>query len=117
MLSKLNLNKNLANINWKQWAVVLFAFGICSSAMAQDFNIPFITNIGCAIVKYMKGPLAIIIFVVVLISTLVIGLIAKMDWGRIVALSVTFGIITAIGGFLANNEYIRQSIGLVSCLM
>ncbi|EKD97326.1 MAG: hypothetical protein ACD_23C00967G0002 [uncultured bacterium] len=85
-------------------------------AMAQSFDIPFITQFGCSVVKWMKGPLAILIFVVVVIATLVIGMISKMDWSRIISVCVVFGIIIGLGGVLANSSYFQSMPSMQSCL-
>jgi type IV secretory pathway VirB2 component (pilin) len=87
-----------------------------ADAMAQQFDIPFITQFGCSVVKWMKGPLAILIFVVVVIATLVIGMISKMDWSRIIAVCVVFGIIIGLGGILANSSYFQAMPAMQSCL-
>lgn len=86
-------------------------------AMAQSsFDIPFITQFGCSVVKWMKGPLAILIFVIVVVATLVIGMISKMDWSRIIAVCVVFGIIIGLGGVLANSSYFQAMPSMQSCL-
>lgn len=85
-------------------------------AMAQSFDIPFITQFGCSVVKWMKGPLAILIFVVVVIATLVIGMISKMDWSRIISVCVVFGLIIGLGGVLANSSYFQAMPAMQSCL-
>lgn len=85
-------------------------------AMAQSFDIPFITQFGCSVVKWMKGPLAILIFVVVVVATLVIGMISKMDWSRIISVCVVFGIIIGLGGVLANSSYFQAMPAMQSCL-
>jgi len=85
-------------------------------AMAQSFDIPFISQFGCSVVRWMKGPLAILIFVVVVVATLVIGMISKMDWSRIISVCVVFGIIIGLGGVLANSSYFQAMPAMQSCL-
>lgn len=87
-----------------------------ASARAQSFDVPFITEFGCQVVAWLKGPLAVLIFIIVVIITLVVGMIMKMDWGRVVSVTIIFGIITAIGGILANSQYIQKVAGLSACL-
>lgn len=89
-----------------------------SPAMAQTSGWPpaFVSDIGCTIVQWMKGPLAVLIFVVALVAALVIGLIAKMDWSRIIYLVLIFGIISGLGGLLANNSALQSWSGLSNCL-
>ena len=86
------------------------------SATQSALSVPFIQDFGCSVIKYLKGPLAVMVFAGVLIATMVVGLISKMDWGRVVALCVLFGMITAAGGFLANNSYMQGVTGFSSCM-
>lgn len=85
-------------------------------ASGAGFEVPFISDFGCKVVQWMKGPLAVLIFIMVIIATLVIGMITKMDWGRVITVSVLFGLIVAAGGILANSQYIQNVAGLSACL-
>ena len=71
---------------------------------SSTVNIPFVTDFGCNIFKWMRGPLAILIFVVVAVATLVVGMISKMDWSRIISVCVIFGIVVSLGSLLANSS-------------
>jgi type IV secretory pathway VirB2 component (pilin) len=112
---KLQDGQNLKTIVTAILATALLA-ALPIEAMAQTFDIPFITQFGCGVVKWMKGPLAILIFVVVVIATLVIGMISKMDWSRIISVCVVFGIIIGLGGVLANSSYFQAMPSMQSCL-
>ena len=57
-----------------------------------------------------------LLFVVVVIATLVIGMISKMDWSRIISVCVVFGIIIGLGGVLANSSYFQAMPAMQSCL-
>lgn len=93
---------------WTVIALMLITFA--PSAHAQStFNIDFIDKIGCNIVKWMKGPLAVLIFIVVIIAVLIVGLIAKMDWARIITVAVVFGIVQGIFVILATTGIIIPS--------
>lgn len=83
---------------------------------ATSISVPFITEFGCSIVQYLKGPLAILIFILVCVATLVIGMITKMDWARIITVCVIFGIVISIGAILGNSSYIQNVAGMSSCL-
>ena len=83
---------------------------------ASGFEVPFVTDFGCKVVQWMKGPLAVLIFIMVVIATLVIGMITKMDWGRIITVAVIFGLVVAIGGILANSSAVQGVAGLGACL-
>lgn len=89
------------------------------SVQAQTLNIPFISGIGCSIVQYLKGPLAVLIFILITIATLVIGMITKMDWAKIITTIVIFGIVIGIGSILNSNPQIASAVGaggLTQCL-
>jgi type IV secretory pathway VirB2 component (pilin) len=85
-------------------------------AQTSSFDVPFIQDFGCAVVKWMKGPLAILIFVIVIFATLVIGMIARMDWAKVISVAVIFGVISGLAGFMANNQYMQGLAGLAGCL-
>lgn len=60
------------------------------------FTLPMISGFGCEIVNWMKGELAIIIFLVVAVSTIIIGMFAKMDWTKILSIVILFGILQGL---------------------
>ena len=66
--------------------LLLLAFLVLApaSAHAQTLQVPFIQEFGCSVVQWLKGPLAILIFILVCVAALVIGMITKMDWARII---------------------------------
>ncbi|MBC5767625.1 TrbC/VirB2 family protein [Ramlibacter albus] len=99
-------------------AVVLIVLALMSpgGAHAAAFDIPFLQEFGCPIIQWMKGPLAVFIFIAVIIAVCVMGMIMKMDWSRIISVAIIFGILTGLGGFLANNSYIQRVTGLSACL-
>jgi type IV secretory pathway VirB2 component (pilin) len=66
------------------------------AAFASDFNLPIISTIGCKIVSWMQGPLSIVIFLLVAVSTIVIGMFAKMDWSKILSIVVLYGILQGL---------------------
>lgn len=86
-------------------------------AHAQSIQVPFIQEFGCSVVQWLKGPLAILIFILVCVATLVIGMITKMDWARIITVCVIFGIVISVGAILGNSSYIQNVAGLSACLM
>jgi type IV secretory pathway VirB2 component (pilin) len=94
-------------------ALAMFTPGL---AHAQGIQIPFIQDFGCSIVQWLKGPLAILIFILVCVATLVIGMITKMDWARIISVCVIFGILISIGAILSNSSYIQNVSGMTACL-
>lgn len=90
--------------------------GPAHAQYGQGFDVPFITEFGCKVVQWMKGPLAVIVFIMVVVASLVIGMIAKMDWGKLIAVTVIFGVLTGLGGILANSSSIQAMAGLSACL-
>ena len=85
-------------------------------AQGSGITVPFIQDFGCSIVAWLKGPLAIVIFVIVVVVTLVFGMISKMDWGKIITVCIIFGVILGMGSILANSGYINNIAGMSACL-
>lgn len=85
-------------------------------AQSGSLSVPFIQDFGCSVVQWLKGPLAILIFILVCVATLVIGMITKMDWARIITVCVIFGVLVSIGSILSNSSYIQNVAGMSSCL-
>jgi len=89
---------------------------IPSPAHAAGIQVPFITDFGCSVVQWLKGPLAILIFIIVCVATLVIGMITKMDWARIITVCVIFGVLIGLGSILSSSNYIQNVSGMAACL-
>lgn len=87
-----------------------------SPAHAAGIQVPFITEFGCSVVQWLKGPLAILIFIIVCVATLVIGMITKMDWARIITVCVIFGVLIGLGSILSSSNYIQNVSGMSACL-
>jgi type IV secretory pathway VirB2 component (pilin) len=99
-------------------AVVLLMLAVFmpGEAAAQTISVPFIQDFGCSIVSWLKGPLAIVVFVIVVVVTLVFGMISKMDWGKIITVCIIFGVLLGLGSILANSGYINNIAGMSACL-
>lgn len=76
-------------------------------SFAAGFTLPFVTGIGCDILNWMKGELAIIVFLVVTVTTIVIGMFARMDWAKILSIVVLYGVIQGLVGLLASTGYMQ----------
>jgi len=85
-------------------------------AHAQQMQVPFIQVFGCPVVQWLKGPLAILIFILVCVATLVLGMITRMDWARIITVTVLFGVVVSSGTVLANSSFIQNAAGISACL-
>ena len=104
-----------------RWPLVLALLLVASallpgSALAADISVPFIQDFGCSVVKWLKGPLAILIFVIVCVVTFVFGMITKMDWGRIITVCILFGVLIGMGSILSSSSYIQNVAGMSACL-
>lgn len=97
--------------------LLLLACFIPTPAHAANFNVPFLEDFGCGAVQFLKGPLAILAFVIVCVCTLVFGMVTKMDWGRIITVCIIFGVILGLGGILSSSSYINAVPAMSSCLM
>lgn len=87
-----SVKKGGANASVAALACALLFLAFPGDAMAA-MSLPFIDGIGCNVANWLKGPLAIIVFVIVFIVTLVVGMFAKMDWGKIISVVVIYGLI------------------------
>ena len=87
-----------------------------SAAQAAAIEVPFVTDFGCSVVQWLKGPLAILIFVTVVVGTLVLGMITRMQWDRVISICVIFGIIIGLGAILSGSNYIQNVAGMSACL-
>lgn len=117
------MNHHLAHpqTHHKDWRVVAALLLVASvllliphPAHAQSFNVPFLTEFGCEVVRWMRGPLAVLIFIIVVVATFVIGMIAKMDWSRVITIAILFGIVTGLGAILARYTNFGQ---MSACLI
>ena len=88
-------------------AALLLLPAVSHAAAGSGFSLPFITGIGCDIVKWMKGELAVIVFVLVAVATFVVGLFAKMDWTKILSVVVIYGILQGLIGILLSTNTIQ----------
>lgn len=98
-------------------ALLLLMFMLTpASAHAASIDVPFLTDFGCSVVQWLKGPLAILIFIMVCVATLVVGMITKMDWARIITVCVIFGVVIGLGAILSSSSYIQNIGGMSACL-
>lgn len=88
-------------------AVLLLVPAISYAQSGGGFSLPFITGIGCDVVKWMKGELAIIIFLLVAVATFVIGLFSKMDWTKVLSIVVIYGILQGLASILLTTGTIK----------
>ena len=95
--------------------MLMLALFTPSAAFAQ-IQVPFIQDFGCSVVQWLKGPLAIVVFVIVVVVTLVFGMITKMDWGKIITVCILFGVLLGMGSILSNSGYINNIAGMGACL-
>lgn len=96
--------------------MLMLAMFLPREAFAQGIQVPFIQDFGCSIVAWLKGPLAIVVFVIVCVVTLVFGMISKMDWGKIITVCILFGVLLGMGSILSNSGYINNIAGMGACL-
>jgi hypothetical protein len=83
--------------------VAMLILSMPLEAMAQVINMPFIDGIGCQVANWMKGPLAVIVFILVIVATFIVGLITKMDWGKIITVAIVFGLIQGLVALLLSS--------------
>lgn len=87
------------------------AIGGIPLVASAAISFPAIDGIGCDIVNWMKGPLAIIVFLIVAVVTFVVGMFAKMDWTKILTIVILYGVIQGLAGLATSSGF----ISLPSC--
>lgn len=100
-------------------ATILAALSAFSTlAMAQTapgggaFSSLGLGALACTIIQWLTGELAIIVFFIVGIATFLVGMMMKMDWAKIVALIVMFGLLQGFTGLF--GSYIQNNT--LSCI-
>lgn len=81
-------------------------------AMAQSFSLPGFSELACTVIGWLKGELAVMIFFVVVVVTLLVGFFAKMDWVKILGVIVLYGLLQGSVSLFAT--YVGT--GNLSCL-
>ncbi|MDO8277919.1 MAG: hypothetical protein Q7T63_07315 [Burkholderiaceae bacterium] len=73
-----------------------------SSAHAA-LSLPVISGIGCDVFNFFTGELAVWAFILIFSGTLVIGLMARVDFAKLISAVVIFGILQGLGGWLTSS--------------
>lgn len=87
------------------------SLGAVPLVASAAISFPAIDGIGCDIVNWMKGPLAIIVFLIVAVVTFVVGMFAKMDWTKILTIVILYGVVQGLAGLATSSGF----ISLPSC--
>lgn len=78
-----------------------------AQASSSGFSLPFISGIGCDVVKWMKGELAVIVFLIVCVAAFLVGLFSRMDWTKILVAVILFGLLQGIVGILLSTGTVQ----------
>lgn len=97
-------------------ASAVMGLAAATQAQAQTIDSSMLGSFGCSIYSFLTGPLAIWAFILVVVGTLVIGLIAKVDFAKIIVVVVVFALIQAIGTYMMSVPSISAKLGTASCL-
>jgi type IV secretory pathway VirB2 component (pilin) len=92
-------------------AFALAALLAAPMASHAAFSLPVVTGLGCDILAWMKGELAIIVFLAVTVVTIVVGMFARMDWTKILGVVILYGILQGLATILLSSG----AITLPSC--
>lgn len=88
-------------------SAALIAFASLPMTASAQFALPIVDGVGCDVVNWMRGPLAILVFLIVAVATFVIGLFAKMDWTKILTVVIIYGVLQGLAGLLLANGAIE----------
>ena len=92
--------------------------GLMQAARAAEGTIDseLLGTFGCSIYNFLTGPLAVWAFILVVVGTLLIGLVAKIDFSKIIVVIVIFALIQGIGTWVMGVESVASKLGTASCL-
>lgn len=95
-------------------------FGVSMARAADNaggaIDTALISQFGCSIYDFLTGPIAIWAFVLVVIGTLLVGLLAKVDFSKIITVVVIFALIQGVGTWVFSNPDFSAKLGTASCL-
>ena len=115
-VNKKTVSKFAATALWMVAATHAYAQEPAPAAAAAQIDSAMLGSFGCAIYNFLTGPLAIWAFILVVVGTLLIGLIAKVDFAKIIVVVVVFALIQAIGTYMMSINSISTKLGTASCL-
>lgn len=72
-------------------------------AQVADGGLTLVTGLGCKFVSLLRGPMAIVVFLVVCVATIFLGMVTKMDWAKIFGVVILLGILQGIVTILAST--------------
>jgi type IV secretory pathway VirB2 component (pilin) len=87
--------------------IAVAAIGCIPLVASAEISFPAISGIGCDIVNWMKGPLAVVVFLIVAVVTFVVGMFAKMDWTKILTIVILYGVLQGLAGVAASSGFIK----------
>ena len=92
--------------------------GLMQAARAAEgeINSELLGTFGCSIYTFLTGPLAVWAFILVVVGTLLIGLVAKIDFSKIIVVIVIFALIQGIGTWVMGVDSVASKLGTTSCL-
>lgn len=85
----------LATFSLATWSNGVFAQG------KSKLSMPVLDEFGCSLLEFLTGPLAIWAFVLICAGTLVIGLLAKIDFAKLLAAVVVIALLQTLGAWVA----------------
>jgi len=105
------VNLSFASKNSTLKVAAIVAMLVAPMVSHAAFSLPVVTGVGCDILNWMKGELAVIIFLIVAVVTIVVGMFARMDWSKILGAVVLYGILQGLATILLSSG----AITLPSC--
>ncbi|WP_291518845.1 hypothetical protein [Acidovorax sp.] len=86
--------------------IALGASVMASNALAQaggkgKLDLPILGEFGCSLLDFFTGSLAIWAFVLIAAGTLLIGMIARIDFAKLLSVVVIFAVIQGLGAWVA----------------
>lgn len=99
----------LQSLNKKELlkTLAVAAIGGIPLVASAAIQFPIIEGLGCEIVNWLKGPLAVMVFLLVAVVTFVVGMFAKMDWTKILTIIILYGVIQGLAGIATSTGIVQ----------
>lgn len=76
--------------------MMLIAADAKAASAGTGFGLTALNDFVCKVIEWLRGDLAVMIFFIVVIVTVVVGLFAKMDWTKILSVIILFGLLQGL---------------------
>lgn len=95
------LNRQISRASALSLSLAVSASEAMAQGKAGKLEVKVLSDFGCSLLDFFTGSLAIWAFVLVAAGTLLIGLVARIDFAKLIQVVVIFGVLQGLGAWLA----------------